>query len=180
MELTPWIYRHTDGLSSVVDLGTMFGNRLWSLPPSVSRRLGIEIHPPYVHAGLTQFGPMDPRIELRIGDIRDYRAILAGERFECAMLIDVVEHFEKAEALTLLAQVLDDFPRVLVFTPDGFHPQNSDYYGMGADHWQTHRSAWYAAELTGLGFSVEIDPDHHGQKGGALFAARRNKPERGE
>ena len=172
MELTPWIFRHTDGLASVLDLGTMFGNRLWSLPPSVTRRLGIEIHPPYIAAGLTQFGPMDPRIELRLGDVREYREILAGESFDCAMLIDVVEHFDKPEALTLIDQVLSDFPRVLVFTPDGYHHQTADHYGMGADHWQTHRSGWTADELTALGFSVEVDPGHHGQKGGALFAVR--------
>lgn len=176
MDLTAWITYHTQACSSVLDLGTMFGNRLWSLPPRVSRRLGIEIHAPYVHAGLTQFGPLDPRIELRIGDIREYRKIINGERFDCCMLIDVIEHFDPDEARRLLRQVLHDFRLVLVFTPDGFHPQNADHYGMGADHWQTHRSGWTSADLEQFGFTVEVDPHHHGQKGGALFAHRDRGP----
>lgn len=71
--------------------------------------------------------------------------------FDLVTSLDVVEHFEKSDALTLL----DELERVstelvVVLTPSGFVPQPP-----GEDEpWQEHRCGFEAAELAERGFEV--------------------------
>jgi predicted TPR repeat methyltransferase len=79
---------------------------------------------------------------------------LSSEAFDCVLLGDVLEHFEKEAGRQVL---LDIQPRVapdgclLVTTPAHFFSQEAVY----GNAWERHRSYWSAEELAALGFAVE-------------------------
>lgn len=71
--------------------------------------------------------------------------------FDVVVALDVIEHFEKPDAL----RVIDEMTRVsrdtvVVMTPSGFVPQPP----TETEPWQEHRSGFEAAELQDLGFAV--------------------------
>ncbi|QEZ67481.1 class I SAM-dependent methyltransferase [Paraclostridium bifermentans] len=68
------------------------------------------------------------------------------------LIIDVIEHLEKEEALDLLSKTLDiASEQVVIFTPLGFfeqdHPDGIDAWGLHGGKWQTHRSGWYPEDF---------------------------------
>ncbi len=71
---------------------------------------------------------------------------------DTVILVDVIEHLEKEEALALLqATVCLARRQVAVFTPLGFMPQShddgKDAWGLGGGVWQEHRSGWYPEDF---------------------------------
>jgi hypothetical protein len=87
---------------------------------------------------------------------------IEANSFDCILAIDFIEHLEKKVALQLIIDFQMAANKVVIFTPEGHYPQNQDAYGMGADHWQTHRSEWCASDLESLGFKVEVWEGFHG------------------
>jgi hypothetical protein len=66
---------------------------------------------------------------------------------DTVILVDVIEHLEKKEALDLLKQT--EFiarHQILIFTPLGFlpqsHPDGRDAWGLDGGAWQEHKSGW--------------------------------------
>jgi hypothetical protein len=103
--------------------------------------------------------------------------------YDVALAIDFIEHLEKDRALSVIEYACRLAPRIAIFTPSGFFPQTRDGEGLGADHWQTHRSAWAPEELEALGFEVEVWKKFHKQNTGrspdaetedAIWATWRN------
>jgi SAM-dependent methyltransferase len=74
------------------------------------------------------------------GDLRQLSTLLPADtpRYDLAIFLDVIEHFEKPEAWSVLEQLCTRAKRVLVTTPWGFRPQ--EIPGMP---FETHRSGWY-------------------------------------
>jgi SAM-dependent methyltransferase len=79
-----------------------------------------------------------------VGDIRRLDKVLpaGGERYDLALLIDVIEHLEKDEGWQVLDDLMRRAKQVLVTTPFGFRPQ--EIPGMP---YETHRSGWYPWEF---------------------------------
>ena len=71
--------------------------------------------------------------------------------FDVVVLLDVIEHLSKDEGRAILEK-MEKWARrkVIVFTPNGFLPQD-DY---NENPFMDHRSGWDAAELRGLGYKV--------------------------
>ncbi len=65
---------------------------------------------------------------------------------DTVFLVDVVEHVEKEEAVSLLEKTAGIARRqVVLFTPLGFYPQAAagrDAWGLDGGRWQEHRSGW--------------------------------------
>jgi hypothetical protein len=88
--------------------------------------------------------------------------LVEGARFEAVMLLDVIEHMDKAEGDKVLGLALALATRqVVVVTPDGFTEQTHDAWGYGGHAWQTHRSGWTRADF-GFGFDVQRVVDAQG------------------
>jgi hypothetical protein len=86
----------------------------------------------------------------------------ALDKFDYVLGIDFLEHMERDIALaTVEAAKKIASSKLILFVPEGSHPQHEDYYGMGGDHWQTHRSVWWAKDLAALGFDVMILEGYH-------------------
>lgn len=111
-----------------------------------------------------------------------WEAAKRGEQYDIVLGIDFIEHLRSnaAEAVITEMRSLALFGKVILFVPEGNHPQEVDHYGLGGDHWQTHRSTWHAEDLERLGFTVERWVDFHrwaadrGCDPGALWATWRH------
>jgi hypothetical protein len=78
------------------------------------------------------------------GDLREIDRLLPADapRYDLAMFIDAIEHFEKTEAWSLLDSLARRARLVLVATPWGFRPQE-----VPGQPFETHRSGWYPWEF---------------------------------
>lgn len=151
--LREWIEEQCFGMASVAELGCGFGTNLAGLP--VAQRVGIDIFQPYLDKNESQGATLIQ------GDMKDMAVLPELQRPSLALLIDVVEHLYKVDALQWLTDLKGKFDRIAIQTPLGFHAQNEDIYEMGGDEYQTHRSGWQPEELFDLGFRVQIVPDYH-------------------
>ncbi|MGH7742275.1 MAG: class I SAM-dependent methyltransferase [Candidatus Eiseniibacteriota bacterium] len=79
-----------------------------------------------------------------LGDLRELDRVLPAEagRYDLALFVDVIEHFEKSEGGRVLEQLTRRARRVLVATPLGFRRQ--EIPGMP---YETHRSGWYPWDI---------------------------------
>jgi SAM-dependent methyltransferase len=80
------------------------------------------------------------------GDLRALGTVLPADapRYDLALLLDVIEHFEKAEGWAVVDQLCARARRVLITTPWGFRRQ--EIPGLP---FETHRSGWYPWEFGG-------------------------------
>lgn len=73
--------------------------------------------------------------------------LFPAKSVDTVFLIDVIEHLEKEEALSLLKRT-ENIARkqIVVFTPLGFmpqsHPDGIDAWGLNGGAWQEHKSGW--------------------------------------
>lgn len=101
--------------------------------------------------------------------------------FDVALAIDFIEHLDRDEARAVVMELCFIAQKVILFTPEGNHPQTTDGYNMGGDHWQTHRSTWEADDPIFASFATECWLDFHrwaSDKGcdpGAIWAVWERK-----
>lgn len=146
-------------------------------PPRTSKLTLVDAHAPYLAERRSKF----PEVETIQGEasvvLRDL--ITAGRRWDVALGIDFIEHLDQRESFGVIAAMAHVAKKAILFTPEGNHPQDTDHYNMGGDHWQTHRSTWAAKDLEVLGFEVERWTDFHrwaanrGCDPGAIWAVWR-------
>ena len=133
---------------TVIDVGAGVRPMQWYRP---SHHLCVEPYGPYADI-LEQHG-----YEVERGTAL---AVLPAARADAVYMLDVIEHMEKAEALEVIALAqASALAQVVVYTPLGFMPQEHDNWGLGGEHWQTHRSGWTPEEFQGW----KILP--HGRRG---------------
>lgn len=137
---------------SVLDIGC--GLALKSQFIAAEIRIGLDLWRPY----LERIDATVPYVTLNADAMRIDELFLPRS-FDLVLLLDVVEHLEKPEALQLIAKA-ETVARqaVVVETPQGFLPQDIDILGLGGDHLQTHRSGWEAEEFQALGYDVVERP----------------------
>lgn len=91
---------------------------------------------------------------VQIGDALALLPTIASRSYELVLVIDVLEHFEKADGQRLLAQCRRIAARAaLISTPKAFHAQH-----VPANPLEDHRSVWGADELAAAGFGTLL-PD---------------------
>ncbi|TQF16597.1 class I SAM-dependent methyltransferase [Myxococcus llanfairpwllgwyngyllgogerychwyrndrobwllllantysiliogogogochensis] len=129
---------------SVLDIGCGSGSPLKKISHLFSRTVGVDGYPASIErsraAGIHQ--------EYHCMDLLEVGKHFAPKSFDAVIALDVIEHFEKPEGYRLL-EMMESLARkrVVIFTPNGFLPQ---------DEWdnnvhQVHRSGWevYDFELRG-------------------------------
>jgi hypothetical protein len=129
------------GASSVLDVGCGREGRLVSWIGARSQLVGVDLvgdAPP----GYDEF------IQL---DIRDLSERFGEDEFDCAVALDVVEHLSKDAGRKLLADLERVARRrVVIFTPNGFLPQEP----YDDNPHQAHLSGWTVDEMRDLGYKV--------------------------
>jgi len=118
--------------ATVLDVGAGYGKfggltREYASPVRVD---AVDVTPP-------RFALYD---HVYLGDLRQLSSLLPADapRYDLALFIDVIEHFEKADAYRVLDEITRRARRVVVATPLGFRPQ--EIPGMP---FETHRSGWW-------------------------------------
>ena len=116
-------------------------------------RVGMDLHRPYLEAAREQ-NPYVSWIPV-VGDATKLGETFLPNTFDLVLLLDIVEHVEKEQALAMIAQA-EEIARVAVVieTPKGFLPQDLDILGFDAHHLQTHRCGFEPDELEALGYQV--------------------------
>lgn len=173
--LSNFISRETNGHQCVVELGCMFFDKLALVHPSVEIKVGIEIWEPYVTSA-----KFKDCIRI-LGDIREFEKYIGPPYWDCAMLIDSIEHLEKEDGLDLLSRLQKKFQKIVLMAPEGVHVQEKDPTGYGAHESQSHKSTWTLPEFEKLGFEGIVIQNYHSSRPGisrhALFATwERMKP----
>jgi ubiquinone/menaquinone biosynthesis C-methylase UbiE len=163
--------------SSVLDVGAGLAKYHDLLVAKGCKLTLLDAHKPYLDERVAKFG--------------DAIRVIHGEaletlqdctlRWDVVIGIDFLEHLSQKDAWSLTEEFRVIGRKVVLFVPEGNHPQEVDHYHMGGDHWQTHRSTWTAPDLEVLGFTVERWLDFHrwakdrGADPGALWAVWERK-----
>ena len=150
-DLLRWI----DRPSTVVDLGA--GQRATPVSRQVSAiqcdtLTSVDVHAPSIT--ILQRIPVRAKVHvMREGDVASIDV-----EGDVALLLDVLEHLEKATASVMLARLKANSKEIVVFLPLG---DTIGYSGDVTNPYQRHRSAWHAEELESLGFIVEVYKGFH-------------------
>lgn len=105
---------------------------------------GIDIYRPALKAAVAS----GSRTRVVQADIRTlpYR----NDSFDVAVALDVIEHFEKDDAVRLIQELERVAKKVVLVTPSGYMPQP----GTPEQPWQEHRCGFAPDELERLGYQV--------------------------
>lgn len=72
---------------------------------------------------------------------------------DTVVALDVIEHMERLEGESFIADALEKASQIVIFTPLGFMPQDeigkTDSWGMNGQSWQRHRSGWTPEDFPG-------------------------------
>jgi SAM-dependent methyltransferase len=138
---------------SVLDVGC--GLALKSQFIAADIRVGVDIWRPY----LEKIDAPVPYVTVNADAMRIDELFLPRS-FDLVLVLDLIEHLEKPQALELIRKAEAIARRAVVLeTPKGFLAQDIDILGMGGDHFQTHRCGFESEELAALGYSV-IERDY--------------------
>jgi 2-polyprenyl-3-methyl-5-hydroxy-6-metoxy-1,4-benzoquinol methylase len=116
--------------------------------------LGVEIYEPYIEIAKSRgFTIIKEDI---IGFVWK-RCFHKESKIDSYLLLDVVEHLKKEDALNLIVDMKASGNQILIFSPLGNCPQ-AEYDG---NTYQKHLSSWEEQELKDLGFETWIYRDFH-------------------
>ena len=68
--------------------------------------------------------------------------------FDCAILLDVIEHFDRNDFLEFLPKLEKIVKKIIIMTPNGFVKQEK----YDNNEYQQHKSGWLVDDLVKLGF----------------------------
>jgi len=124
-------------------------------------KIGVDAHRPYLEN--TKYGEPFIRLNFMAECLNE---IFLPHSLDSVTLIDVIEHFEKEVAFSVLRQVEEiATKKVIVFTPRGFFKQTEvDHYGLGGESYQRHRSGWEVADFQKLGYNIVVFSKFHDQR----------------
>jgi hypothetical protein len=166
----PGAYRHLIRLlasdcGSVLDVGTGLMRSLEAMPCTI--KVGLEVHRPYLESR-----ELADAVPLNASALEIERLFVPGA-VDLVTLIDVLEHFDQAEALEVLRQVeVVARRRIVLFTPRGVFPQGGhDSFGLGGEEFQRHRSAWEPGDLARLGYRVAVLEGFHDSRNESFVRA---------
>lgn len=171
--------------ASVLDVGAGLAKYHQLLIDRGCKLTLLDAHKPYLDERRERFRGS---IEVICGDVSDLlgdwafaAGLYQGTPWDVILGIDFLEHLAMESAGAFVAYAQEQGRKVILFVPEGNHPQDKDHYQMGGDHWQTHRSTWRAEFLQALGFETERWVDFHrwaadrGCDPGALWAVWRRQ-----
>lgn len=105
--------------------------------------VGVDIFSPYILKNIEEYKIHSEYINKNIFEI-DF----PEKSFDCALLLDVIEHFNKNDFLNFLPRLEKMVKKIIIITPNGFVPQEE----YNENPYQIHKSGWTVDELKNLGF----------------------------
>ena len=138
--------RQLSQCSSVLDVACGFDSPLGRVKKNFYSE-GIDIFEKYI----IESKKKKIHNQYRIGDVRKLDKFYKHKSFDIVIAIDVIEHFEKNEALKLIKSMESIAKKkVILLTPNGFIAQDA----YDSNPHQIHKSGWDKQELEKLGYNV--------------------------
>lgn len=135
------------GAESLLDVGCGNSSALRYFRKKPARTVGLDGYQP----SLDQSRQQNIHDEYVCGDILDIDTLFDNDEFDCVMSIDVIEHLPKEQGFEFLEKLEKVARRrVIVFTPNGFLPQNEH----SGNPLQKHLSGWTVEEMQQCGYEV--------------------------
>lgn len=134
--------------SSLLDVGCGRASPLARVLPTIENSVGVDA----LTSELNERGAAVSGHRRYVqSDVRRLGELFPERSFDVVVALDVLEHLEKDEGWSLLdAMERLATRRVIVFTPNGFLPQD-EYDG---NPYQIHLSGWTVDEFRGRGYRV--------------------------
>jgi SAM-dependent methyltransferase len=154
---------------SVLDVGCGANSPLGRFGRRYPHTVGIDLFP----EAIEQAGWAGIHDEYRVMDVLDAERVFGPDSFDTCVAFDLLEHLPQRDGKRLLG-LMERVARrrVVVFTPNGFLPQEA----TGGNPYQIHRSGWTARQLSDLGYTVRGVNGLRllrGHKGSMRFRPRR-------
>jgi SAM-dependent methyltransferase len=134
------------GARSVLDIGCGSWSPLANVRKSFYS-VGIDIHKPSIN----EIKKKKIHDKYKIGDVLKVDKYFKPKSFDVVIALDVVEHFEKKDGLSLIEQMEKIAKKkVIILTPYGFtiqHPQDGNPF-------QEHKSGWNIEDFEKRGYRV--------------------------
>jgi hypothetical protein len=152
--LRSWLITYYDELEravgnpvSLLDVGCGADSPVQHFRHRIPRLVGLDGYAPSIEASRAR-GIHD---EYFCADLLKIDEIFAAHSFDCVLASDVVEHLPKALGAGLIVK-LERIARnrVVIFTPNGFLPQNEH----SGNVLQRHLSGWNVEEMEAMGYDV--------------------------
>ncbi|HMK39216.1 MAG TPA: class I SAM-dependent methyltransferase, partial [Bacteroidota bacterium] len=132
------------GCSSCLDVGCGGGSPLRLI--GIDSSVGLDGHGPSVEEARRNA----THDEIRHADVRTIGSLFPARSFDACIALDLIEHLTKEDGFRLLEDMERIASRrVIIFTPNGFVPQQSREGDL-----QEHLSGWEAGEMRRLGYDV--------------------------
>lgn len=171
-----WLAKHLRQEMCALDAGCGIGCFTTVIAERVEFVDAVDAHAPYLKIAQAHT-PAPNKVYFRHGELPQWLTPFPNNSWDVACCIDMLEHLEIGGAQRLLAELKRVAKMVLIFTPEGPMPQDTDAWGLGGEYWQTHRSIWQAADLEAEGFVVERWVGfHEGPPAGNALAAVWSTP----
>ncbi len=158
----PEFYAYLDGLEaaihrqlvgscrSVLDVGcgVTLQSPLYKFAGDFDKVVGVDLFKPSIDENKLSGNYS----EYHVMDVMEIDQHFKEKSFDAVIATDLIEHLEHSQGLQLLEKMEKiAIKKVIVFTPNGFIPQ--DEYDRNL--YQIHKSGWTSKEFRGLGFMVE-------------------------
>lgn len=144
---------------SLVNLGagsptTAFTSQVASLP--LSYLIQVEIFLPYALRLMEEVSYQSRNVVIEPIDIRDWVKARADKSIDVALMLDVLEHLNRTDAIALLEELKRIVrKRILIWIPLGYCRQE-EYDG---NSFQRHLSTWYPEDFEE--YQLELFPQFH-------------------
>jgi hypothetical protein len=132
---------------TLLDLGCGYDSPIRRASPRLERSVGVDLFEPYLQRSVAA----GIHTEYRCMNVMDVGAGFAPGSFDCVVALDLIEHLSREEGFRLL-QLMETLAtrKVIVFTPNGFVPQDA----IDGNPFQRHRSGWTVGDMRERGYRV--------------------------
>ena len=142
------LQRELKDCKNVLDLGCGLHSPLYLLKGDPEFKnlhsVGVDIFTPYI---LKNMNETKIHSEYINGNI--FEVSFPDKSFDCAILFDVIEHFERDDFLKFLPKLEKMVRKIIIITPNGYIDQ--DEYDQNP--YQIHRSGWTVDDFKKLRFT---------------------------
>jgi hypothetical protein len=153
--LTRWIMQEIfpDGVRKWVDLGIGNGEYIRDIGFLPKEGLGVDVGEPKI---------VPPHFSIENKNIQDWLTEHREDKVPLLTMFDVIEHFEKGEAIALINKAESISDALIVATPSGFLRQDAETHPEDRDNpWNWHRSGFSPEDLESLGFVTMVLKNAH-------------------
>jgi predicted TPR repeat methyltransferase len=132
---------------SLLDVGCGSNSPIQRFSSQLERSVGVDAHLPSIDRSREQ-GIHTDYVQC---DVLDILNKFGEKSFDVVVANDLIEHLDKAQGESLIAQMeAIARRRVVIFTPNGFLQQGE----FDNNPYQVHRSGWTVKEMRGRGYDI--------------------------